>query len=122
MIENNFHYTTGHVDENTLEAALDFLIAIEPDPDEFVEECARLGVDDTEQYKSLQMQHAVSIKCAKAALKQYGRQITPATVEAMRDKFYEIVRSPKYQVSVVSVSVSYTSLNRAWDGINGWGA
>lgn len=120
MAKNTFQYVEGHVDQKRFEDALDFLIAIEPDPEEFSEKCVRLGLDEGEEYEKIRQEYAESIRCVKLAIQQYARQITPPTVEAMQDVFYRIVRSPKYQSSTVAASVCYSSLNRYWAGINGW--
>jgi hypothetical protein len=66
-----FSYTGGKVDQRTLEAALDFLVAIEPDPEEFAADCARRGVDDRVEYKKIITANATSIAAAQGALTQY---------------------------------------------------
>jgi hypothetical protein len=77
-----FSYTNGKVDQRTLEAALDFLVSIEPDPEEFAIACARRGLDDRVEYRKIITTHAASIAGAEAALTQYARQISPATPDA----------------------------------------
>ncbi|MDE2344401.1 MAG: hypothetical protein KGL63_13620 [Betaproteobacteria bacterium] len=108
------------VDRLILEKALDFLISIEPDPEEMAKTCAEKGLDEREYYNKIQQLHEHDIKVAKAVLRQYAEQIVPRNREEMQRHFYSITNSKKYRRSQLVLSVTYASLNREWRGINEW--
>jgi hypothetical protein len=121
-VKNEFIYDGGNVSKADFVAAIDFLIAIEPEPSRFHEVCVSLGIDPDKEYAKLCEAHSASIANAKAAIRQYGRQIKPTTKKAMQDVYYEVLNAQKYENGPVQASMRYSVVNRLWDGINGWQA
>lgn len=99
------------VTRSDVERELDWLISIEPDP---------RSPNAMDEYKRSMAIHADRIAQARAVLRRYGEQIQPVTFEAMQAAFYAITQGSKYTRDAISQSVAYSSLNRAWDGVNGW--
>lgn len=63
---------------------------------------------------------SVSPGGTRTVFARYAHTIQPATLDAMKAEFYNITQSPKYTRDALSQSVAYSSLNSAWNGINGW--
>ncbi|MEM1182101.1 MAG: hypothetical protein AAGM22_27380 [Acidobacteriota bacterium] len=99
------------ITDSELESALDFLIAIEPDPGD---------VDSTEHYASMMERYQSQIVQAKSVIRQYGEEIRPRSLEAMQRTFYAIANSPKYRKTAIHASVARSALETGWVGINGW--
>jgi hypothetical protein len=102
------HTNSQPISRADAEAALDYMIAIEPDP------------TSDEPYDNHLERHSKGIDRANSILRLYGQQIVPPTLEAMREAFYGFTNSVKYRQSATSISVARASLNEAWNGINGW--
>ena len=114
-----FRYDGGRADEKTLVAALQFLVSIEPDPQEFAERCMERGLDEGEEYDKLMKSHAVGIAAAKNAIKAFAEQLRPPTAKAMQDVYYRLTRLPKFR-GATARSVASRALDRGWRGIHGW--
>ncbi|MDR5809294.1 hypothetical protein [Caballeronia sp. LZ019] len=99
------------VSRDDVERELDWLISIEPEPEE---------LDTMDDYERLMLPHQRRIEPAGTLLRQYGQQIRPATVEALRDEFYSITESDKYAFDPKAESVARSALSSAWAGLNGW--
>jgi hypothetical protein len=101
-----FPYSGSKVDQRTFEAALDFLVLIEPDPELFADECARKGFDDRAEYEKIVSTNAASIDAAHAALRQYGQQIgrsrrrrrRPCASSSTKSPGYPSIRRPRRRV------------------------
>ncbi len=107
----NFFYDDGEVSKELLEAAIDFMISIEPNP---------TSPTCEQEFQASRKQYATEIKMVYAAIRQYGHQISNKTIEGMQDVFYSITNSDKYLQSSKHTSVAYTLLNYYWDGIGSW--
>jgi hypothetical protein len=114
-VKSHLFYYDGksEVSKQFLETALDFYIHLESDPE------AKNG---EEIFSKRCRTYTAEIEMARAAIRKYGEQIEPKTLESMQAKFYEITHSLKYRQSTIHLSVTYSLLNLIWDGIGPWQA
>jgi hypothetical protein len=105
-----FYYEGGNVTKVKLEEALDFMISIETDP-----------ATGAEEYHDNLIKYKREVQMARQAVRKYGEQIFPRTLENMQNEFYSITNSIKYRQSVTHCSVAYSMLSSGWDGIGAWG-
>lgn len=106
-----FNYDGGPVSRQFLEEALEFLISLEPESD---------SSDAREVYDRNFQIYEKEIAMAEAAIRRYGEQIEPQTLEAMRSVYYSITNSPKFLSSAMRCSIVTSTLNSCWDGIGQW--
>lgn len=111
MVIKTFFYSGGEVSRWLLGTAIDFLIAIEPDPEVVIEH---------REYEEIMKKYETEIMMAEAAIRHYGEQIKDKTLANMQKEFYSITNLPKYQKSYIHQSVAYTVLNSQWHGIGPW--
>lgn len=100
-------YTGQDVDDLLLHEALDFMISLEPDYE---------SPTAMEDYQAAIAVKHIEVTNATAIMRKYGEQIRPLTLERMQEVFYLITNSVRYRGD----SVVRSSLNAAWDGIEGW--
>lgn len=105
-----FSYSGGQVSRALLDDALEFLISLEPDPD---------SPEGMDEYEANCRRFDKNLSMADAAIRRFGEQIEPQTLEAMQNVYYSITNSPKYS-SPVHCSVVSSSLNHCWSGIGPW--
>ena len=97
--------------------ALEFLVQIEPDPEELALRAAEEGIDDMDLYRALRKPHEASILDAHAAIRAYGEEIAPEGLEYMRGELYDLVQMNWTAIrQIVMVSVT----NELWDGLGNW--
>ena|SRR3990172_12105237 len=111
MVTKSFFYDGREVSRELLEAAIDFLISIEPDPEVVVE---------YSDYEEITKKYEIEIKMAEAAIRHYGEQIEDKALANMQKEFYSITHLPKYRQSYIHQSVAHTVLNSQWHGIGPW--
>lgn len=104
-------YSGGPVDHDLVQAALDFMVAIQPSSED---------PDGGRKYAIALDEHAATIRNAESIFRAFGSSIEPLTLDAMQSVFYKVVKSPRYSVNPDSQSCVYTCLNRAWRGIGPW--
>jgi len=104
-------YKGGSVDRELVQAALDFMVAIQPASDD---------PDGGAKYVAALNEHGLTISSAQKILRSFGEMIEPPTLEAMQIIFYRVVDSPRYSVSADTRSCVYSCLNRAWTGVGPW--
>ena len=88
-----------------VESAIDFFILLE---------------NSQHDYDAMLAQNATAIATHQAVVRQFGREIQPATVEHMQNVFYSFTNSLKYRKSATTISVARAVLSSNWHGINGW--
>ena len=103
-------YSGGPVDRELVQAALDFMVAIQPPADD---------PDGGEKYAVALDEHADTIGKAQAVFRAFGEAVEPRTLEVMQQIFYKLVDSPRYSADEARSCV-YACLNRAWRGIGPW--
>lgn len=106
----SFSYHGGPVSHADLERALDFLVAIEPDPESEID------------YREAMLPYKEQTDMANRLIRQFGEQIEPKTLEHMQDVFYSFTNSTKYRATSLSISVVYSALNFGWKNIGPWQA
>lgn len=89
-------------------AALDFLVSIEPEPDEI----------DTE-YDAMMAPYKAEIAAATSIIRSYGEQIAHKGLEYMQD---ELQLALDQQATLLAISVITSSVNSAWNGCGEWQA
>ena len=96
--------------EDHVREALDFLVAIEPDPPS----------DTREQYLAAVAPPLQESAAALATLRRFAKQAWPMTLEQMQALYYRFTRDTRYMRSAVACSVVTTVLNQAWNGVGPW--
>lgn len=104
-------YSGGPVDRDLVQAALDFMVHIQPSSED---------PDGGEKYAIALDEHAATITKAKLIFRAFGEMIEPRTLENMQQVFYRVVNSTRYSDDEDARSCVYTCLNRAWIGIGPW--
>ncbi|HBT34479.1 MAG TPA: hypothetical protein DEB15_17505 [Pusillimonas sp.] len=89
--------------------ALEFLVAIEPDPDSYD--------SDMDKYDLIMEPHESEIEQAHATIKAYGEQIAPQGLDFMRSVLQQILLQ---QTELKSESIIRSKVNWQWDGIGRW--
>ena len=90
--------------------ALDFLVAVEPDP----------PLSSREEYEAAIMPFRPQVKRAMATLQGFALQAQPLTLERMQSAYYGFANDPRYLASALVSSVVTGSLNQAWNGVGPW--
>lgn len=104
-------YCGGPVERDLVQAALDFMVSIQPASDD---------PDGGEKYAIAIDEHADTIIKAEAIFRAFGAMIEPDTLENMQQVFYRVVNSPRYGADADARSCVYACLDRAWRGIGPW--
>lgn len=104
-------YSGGPVDRDLVQAALDFMVQIQPSSED---------PDGGEKYTAALVQYADTISKATSILQVFGAMIEPRTLESMQQVFYRVVNSTRYGSNPEARSCVYSCLNRAWMGIGPW--
>ena len=104
-------YSGGPVDRDLVQAALDFMVHIQPSSED---------PDGGEKYAIALDEYAETISKAKSIFRAFGAMIEPQTLENMQQVFYRVVNSPRYGDDADARSCVYACLNRAWIGIGPW--
>lgn len=100
----------GAPDEEDVHDALAYLISVEPYP----------PPPTYDDYKAAIAPYEAEIGRAIRALRAYAERMQPATLEAMRERFYGFINDERYldyadSTYVVATVTAY--LNEAWDGV-----
>lgn len=98
------------VTSNQFQAALDFLVSIEPAPE---------SLDTMDQYRALMAPHQTDIAAAQATIHAYGEQIAHEGLGFMQVELQFILDQ---QVDPLAISVIRSTVNRVWDGCGEWRA
>lgn len=101
-------------------AALDFLVSIEPDPEEI----------DIE-YDVMMAPYKAEIAEAESIIRSYGEQIAHNGLEYMQDELQLAINRLEYmqdelqldhQATLFAMCVITSTVNRVWDGCGEWQA
>jgi hypothetical protein len=95
--------------EGDVYRALDFLVAVEPNPSVFTEG----------EYDAATMQYQEEIKLATLTLTGFALQRQPLNPEDMRSLYERFVRMPRYRRCRAAAAVA-GSLSKAWDKVGPW--
>ena len=101
------------VGEDDVHEALEYLIGIEPDPDDD-------GIDTSEDYEVCMVQFQPDITRAIATLRAFAAQRQPQDLTAMQESYYEFTNDDRYLEPEESAGVARSALSEAWDGIGPW--
>lgn len=85
-----FFYDGGTVSRAKLKEALDFFLSLEPTSSVPLSEHMQYYEDNCQKYDK-------EILMAENAIKKYGEQIEPMTIENMRKEFYEVIGTFQYR-------------------------
>ena len=101
---------TSELNEDHVRAALDFLIAVEPEP----------PPESRAEYEQLTAPYREQIAAAMATLRAFARQTRPMSLERMQAEYYGFTNDPRYLVSADVAAVVRGELNEAWNGVGPW--
>ncbi len=101
---------TADLGEGHVREALDFLIAVEPDP----------APDTREEYEAATAPYRSQVASAMATLRRFAERTTPMTLQQMQAEYYGFTNDPRYLRTPEMSSVVTGSLNEAWDGVGPW--
>ena len=101
---------TDELTEDHVREALDFLVAIEPDP----------PPDTREDYEAQVGPHRQEIAEASATLRRFAEQTRPSTLERMQADYYGFTNDPRYLTTPDVSAVVTSALNEAWHGVGPW--
>ena len=107
------HYVapdTSELDEDHVQNALDFLIAVEPNP----------APDSQKEYEAATEPYRQQIAAAMATLRSFAEQAQPMTLEQMQADYYGLTNHPRYLVSPAVSAIVCGVLNDAWRGVGPW--
>ncbi len=98
------------VTEDDLFEALDFLIAVEPDP----------PASSREEHEAATAQYRLRIDLPMATIRRFAEQTVPLTLEQLRRDYYATTNHPRYLTSPTVSAIVTGPLNEAWDGVGLW--
>ena len=101
------------VGEDDVHESLEYLIAIEPDPDDD-------DIDTSEDYEAYMAQFQPDITRAMAALRAFAAQRQPQDLTAMRENYYEFTNDDRYLETEEIAGIVRSALSEAWDGVGPW--
>lgn len=102
--------TDDHMHEGHVEAALDFLVAIERDPQP----------DSIDEYRAAMAPYQEQIAAAMATLRRFAEETTPMSLEQLQRDYYGFTNNPRYLTSPLTSAVVCSALNQAWHGVGPW--
>ena len=100
----------GLLTEKDVREALDFLVAVEPDPPSA----------SREDYEAAIARFRPQVERAMATLRAFALQAQPLTLERMQAAYYGFANDPRYLASAAVSSIVTGSLNEAWNGVGPW--
>lgn len=101
------------VSEDQVHAALDTLVALEPDPD---------SIQSSEDYHAAMAPHAAKIDTAMKTIRRFAEEGQPSTLEQMQRDYYGFTNNPRHLQNRLASGVVTSALRDAWDGIGPWKA
>lgn len=101
------------VGDDDVHEALEYLIGIEPDPDDD-------DIDTSEDYEAYMARFLPDITRAMATLRAFAAQRQLQDLTAMRENYYEFTNDDRYLETEDAVGVVRSALSEAWDGIGPW--
>lgn len=99
--------------------ALEFLVEIEPDPEQLAELAARAGIDDMMMRRELQAPCKDKIEAAHEAIRAYGQHIAHQGLAYMQNQLYDLIEQ---DWSAMRQSVMVSTTNQLWNGLGDWRA
>lgn len=107
----SFIYKGGRVDDPTFQAALDFIVSLE----------YLVGKEgEPSDYDALCDKYRSTINMAETAIRKFGEQIEPRTLEKMQEVYYSFTNSPSNRKSYAQISVVTSTISDCWNGIGPW--
>lgn len=101
------------IGEDDVHEALQYLIGIEPDPDDD-------DIDTSEDYEASLAQFRPNITRAMATLRAFAAQRQPQDLAAMREHYDDFTKNDRYLETEETAGVVRSALSEAWDGIGPW--
>ena len=101
---------TSELDEDHVRSALDFLIAVEPDP----------PPESREGYEAATEPYRQQIAAAMATLRAFAEQTQSMILEQMQATYYGFTNDPRYLVSSDVSAIVRGALSEAWNGVGPW--
>jgi hypothetical protein len=93
--------------------ALDFLVEIEPDPEDDT-------IDEYEDYLAHLAPWQADIDRAMTTLRRYAAQQQPRSLPEMQEEYYDIIHDDRLTEDDKALPVAQSALTEAWDGIGPW--
>lgn len=108
---SSFIYNGGKVDDQKFQAALDFIVGLE----------YLVGKEgEPSDYDALCDKYMSTIHMAENAIRKYGEQIEPRTLERMQEVYYSFTNNPINRKSHTQISVITSTISDCWNGIGPW--
>ena len=101
---------TSQLNQDHVRAALDFLIAVEPDP----------PPGSREEHEAATKPYRQQIAGAMATLRSFAERAQPMDVDEMRADYYGFTNDPCYLVSPDVLAIVRGALDEAWNGVGPW--
>jgi hypothetical protein len=101
---------TSELNEEHVRSALDFLIAVEPDP----------PPESREEYEAATEPYRQQTATAMATLRSFADQTQPMTLDQMQADYYGFTNDPRYLVSSDVLAIVCGALSEAWTGVGPW--
>jgi hypothetical protein len=101
---------TSELNEDHVRSALDFLIAVEPDP----------PPESREEHEAATEPDHQLIVAAMATLRSFADQTQPRTLDQMQADYYGFTNDPRYLVSFDVLAIVRGALGEAWNGVGPW--
>ena len=100
----------SNLTEDHVRSALDFLVAVEPEP----------PPESREEYEAATEPYHTQISAAMVTLRKFAEEAQPASLEQMQKSYYGFTNDPRYLATAYISSVVCGSLNEAWEGVGPW--
>jgi hypothetical protein len=110
----------GPADPNDIDAedvhdALEFLIDIEPDPEDDDND-----IDTVEDYDAYMEPFSQDVGRAMTTLRRFAEQRQPRTLPEMQEDYYSFTNDDRYLDTSETSAVVTSALRDAWGGVGPW--
>jgi hypothetical protein len=103
------------IDAEDVHEALEFLVAIEPYPDD-----DDIDIDTVEDYDAYIVQFSQDIDRAMATLRRFAEQRQTRTLQDMQEDYYSFANDDRYLGTSLVSAVVTSALRNAWEGVGPW--
>lgn len=103
------------IDVQDVHDALEFLIAIEPDPNDDDND-----IDTVEDYEAYMAPFSQDVGRAMATLRGFAEQRQPRTLQEMQEDYYSFTNDDRYLDTSEMSGVVTSALRDAWKGVGLW--
>lgn len=105
----------NEIDVNDVHEALEFLVAIEPDPNDDDND-----IDTVEDYEAHMAPFSQDVGRAMATPHRFAEQKQPRTLQEMQEDYYSFTNDDRYLNTSAMSAVVTSALRDAWKGVGPW--